>query len=95
MGATEANILLDVLPLTVLPPGQPIPTETKGSGNEKVVGSNADQNTEIGHKEIDSSPTGKKRWAEFQAEGIYHWLQNKGFKIHKVGKPVFSAGDRE
>ena len=85
MGATEANILLYVLPLTVLPPGQPIPTEIKGSRNEKVVGSDDDQNTEIGHKETDSSPAWKKRGAKFQVEGIYHWLQNKGFKIHKVG----------
>ena len=75
MGATEVNVLLDILRLAVLPPSQLIPTETKGLGNKKVVGSNVDQNTEIGHKEIDSSPAGKKRGAELQAEDVYHQFQ--------------------
>ena len=65
MGATEVNVLLDILPLTVLPPSQLILTETKGSGNEKAVGSNADQNTEISHKETDNFPARKKKGAEF------------------------------
>ena len=43
MGPTEVNVLLDVIPLTVLLPGQPIPTKTKGLGNKKkAIGSNAD-----------------------------------------------------
>ena len=95
LGVTEENVLLDALLLTVLSLSQLIPTETKGSGNEKAVDSNADQNIEIGHKETNSSPAGKKRGAEFQAEDVYHRLQNKGFKIYRIGKLVFGAGDRE
>ena len=48
MGATKVNVLLDIIPLIVLHPGQPIPTETKGLGNEKAIGLNPDQDTEIG-----------------------------------------------
>ena len=72
MGAIEGNIFLDVLPLSILPLNQPILAETKGLGNEKAVGADADLNAELGRKETDSSPVGKKRGAEFPVERIYH-----------------------
>ena len=64
-------------------------------GNEKAVGADTKPNAELVRRETDSSPARKKRGAEFPAEGAYHRLQHRGFKIHKVGKPAFGTGDGE
>ena len=89
----EGNVLLNVQPLSVLPPLQPTPVETKGSGNEKAANAVTEPNAELIRKETDSSPAGKKRGAESLGEGPYHKLQHRGFKIHRVSKPAFRADD--
>ena len=74
-GDLEGNVLLNVQPLSVLPPLQTNPAETKGSGNEKVTKAVMEPNAELTHKETDSSPAGKKRGAEFLGESPYYKLQ--------------------
>ena len=74
-GDLEGNVLLDVQPLSVLPPPQPTPAETKGSGNEKAADAVVEPNAELIRKETDSFPAGKKRGVESLGEGPYHKLQ--------------------
>ena len=64
-GYLEGNFLLNVQPLSVLPPLQTNPAETKGSGNEKAAEAVMETNAKLTRKETDSSPAGKKRGAEF------------------------------
>ena len=92
-GDLAENVLLNVQPLSVLPPLQTNPAETKGSGNEKATEAVTELHAELIRKETDSSSAGKKRGAEFLGEGPYYKLQYRGFKIHKVSKPVFGAND--
>ena len=92
-GDIEGNVLLDVQPISVLPPPQPNTAETKGSGNEEATDAVAEPNTELIRTETDSSPAGKKRGAGSLGEGPYHKLQHRGFKIHRVSKPAFRADD--